>query len=260
MSLKGIWPLFFVHRPFIITHQTWYLRHNGKENWQDKLKQLVTRFATNISVSNDIAQKIWGTSTVIPNPYREEIFYQISEIPKNKDLVFLGRLVSDKGADLLIKALANLKKKGITPSLTIIGKGVEDDNLRQLTKELHLKQQITFIGVKVEQELVTILNEHKIIVVPSVWNEPFGIVALEGIACGCVVIGSEGGGLKDAIGNCGITFPNGDVEKLTQCLWDLLSHPEKLANYRKNAPSHLVRHTSKGFAKAYLKVIEEAIK
>ncbi len=41
-----------------------------------------------------------------------------------------------------------------------------------------------------------------------------GIVALEGIACGCVVIGSQGGGLKDAIGNCGLTYPNGDVAAL----------------------------------------------
>ena len=36
----------------------------------------------------------------------------------------------------------------------------------------------------------------------------FGVVALEGIACGCVIVGSEGGGLEEAIGPCGVTFPN----------------------------------------------------
>ena len=93
----------------------------------------------------------------------------------------------------------------------------------------------------------------------SLWDEPFGIVALEGIACGCVVVGSEGGGLKDAISSCGMTFPNGNVEPLTQILFDLLSHPGKLTTYRQKAGWHLSRHTSKAVAKAYLEVLEGVI-
>ena len=101
-----------------------------------------------------------------------------------------------------------------------------------------------------------LLNAHQILVIPSRWQEPFGIVALEGIACGCVVVGSEGGGLKEAIGDCGPTFPNGDVQALTQTLVELLTNTGKLSTYRANAASHLSHHTSKAVAKAYLQVLE----
>ncbi|MFM9161187.1 MAG: glycosyltransferase, partial [Dolichospermum sp.] len=102
----------------------------------------------------------------------------------------------------------------------------EESKLIQQAKDLKINDQVTFAGVKLEHELTKLLNAHQIMVVPSLWNEPFGIVALEGIACGCVVVGSEGGGLKDAIGTCGVTFANGNVEQLTKILFDLLTHPE----------------------------------
>jgi glycosyltransferase involved in cell wall biosynthesis len=260
VSLKGLWPLVFVHRPLVITHQTWYRRNDGSESWQDYLKKLVTRFASNISISQAIAEELPIKSTIIPNSYRENIFYEIPEIERNRELVFLGRLVSDKGVNLLLDALAQLKLQGIIPRLTIIGSGPEEANLRQQVNELNLLDgQITFAGVKTGQELNELLNAHQIMVVPSLWDEPFGIVALEGIACGCVVVGSEGGGLKEAIGPCGVTFPNGNVEYLTDVLFELLSKPEKLEQYRHPAKEHLAKHQSVAIAKAYLTVIKKAV-
>ncbi|MFM5890952.1 MAG: glycosyltransferase family 4 protein, partial [Dolichospermum sp.] len=189
-----------------------------------------------------------------------DIFYEIPEIHRNQELVFLGRLVSDKGANLLLEALSQLKLTGLTPKLTIIGTGPEESKLIQQAKDLKINDQVTFAGVKLEHELTKLLNAHQIMVVPSLWNEPFGIVALEGIACGCVVVGSEGGGLKDAIGTCGVTFANGNVEQLTKILFDLLTHPEKLKTYREQAKLHLDSHTSKAVAKAYLDVLQDSIK
>lgn len=260
VSLKGIWPLIFIPRPLIITHQTWYCRTDGSESWQDYLKKFITRFATNISVSHAIAQALPTQSTVIPNSYRENIFYEIPGVTRNQELVFLGRLVSDKGANLLLEALAQLKSKGLTPQLTIIGTGPEESKLIQQTKDLEISDQVTFAGVKLEHELAKLLNTHQIMVVPSLWDEPFGIVALEGIACGCVIVGSEGGGLKDAIGPCGVTFANGNVEQLTKALFSLLTNPEQLTNYKEKAKSHLARHSSKAVAKAYLDVLRDSIK
>ncbi|MBW4649289.1 MAG: glycosyltransferase family 4 protein [Kastovskya adunca ATA6-11-RM4] len=260
ISLKGIWPLFYIHhRPLVVTHQTWYRRPNGSYDLQDYLKRFVSRFATNIPASCALAERIPAPSTVIPNPYQEDIFYERAEIPRDKELVFLGRLVSDKGVDLLLEALANLKPLGLTPKLTIIGSGPEESSLRQQVKALKILEQVDFVDVKVEQELAQSLNAHKILVVPSRWDEPFGIVALEGIACGCVVVGSEGGGLKDAIGPCGVTFPNSDVKALTQALLDLLSNPDKLSHYRAASASHLSQHTKAKIAQEYLQVFERAI-
>jgi len=256
ISLKGIWPLLFIRKPLIITHQSWYQRLNGTLSWQDYLKIFVTRFATNICASYALAERITSLSTVIPNPYREDIFCKMPEIKRDKELVFLGRLVSDKGTDILLEAMAKLKPLGLTPKLTIIGIGPEESNLRQQANRLEIGDRIDFVGAKVEKELVQLLNAHQILVVPSRWQEPFGIVALEGIACGCVVVGSEGGGLKEAIGPCGPTFPNGDVQALTQTLVELLTDTSKLSTYRAKAASHLSRHTSKAVAKAYLQVLE----
>lgn len=96
-------------------------------------------------------------------------------------------------------------------------------------------------------------------VVPSIWREPFGIVALEGIACGCVVVGSEGGGLKEAIGPCGVTFPNGDAEALPARLEALLSSPQLLVGYRAKAATHLSAYTKAVVAEKYLRIFAAAI-
>jgi glycosyltransferase involved in cell wall biosynthesis len=260
MSLKGAWPLLLKRRPWVVAHNAWYTRSDGSLGLQDRMKHFAARFATGISVSRAVAAHVSTPSRVIPNTYREDIFYTRPEITRDKDLVFLGRLVSSKGADLLLSALARLRKLGISPGLTVVGGGPEERNLRQLSEELGIADRVEFVGVKAEGELARILSAHKILVVPSRWQEPFGIVALEGIACGCVVVGSEGGGLKDAIGSCGVTFPNGDVDALARALADLLTGQDRLAAYRANAESHLSRHKTEDVAKAYLQVFEHAIK
>lgn len=259
ISLKGIWTLLISLKPWVVAHHNWYTRPNGSLGWQDHLKKFLLRFATNISVSQAVAKHISTQSVIIPNPYRDDIFYEIPKSSRNKDLVFLGRLVSDKGVDLLIQSLAELKQMGLSPKLTIIGSGPDESSLRQQANDLRIVDQIYFAGVKVEHELVKLLNAHQIMVAPSLWDEPFGIVALEGIACGCVVVGSEGGGLKDAIGPCGVIFPNGDIQALTQTLFNLLKNPEQLANYRANSHAHLLHHKKSAVAKAYLEVIEATI-
>lgn len=258
VNLKGLWTLLIIRRPWVVTHQVWYYRLTKKMGWQDYLKRFLSRFSINIANSLAIGEHLKAPFTVIHNSYREDIFYEMPEIPRDTELVFLGRLVSDKGADLLLDALANLKLLGVTPKLTIIGGGPEEPQLRQQAKQLDIDTQVDFAGVKVDRELAQLLNAHKILVVPSVWQEPFGIVALEGIACGCVVIGSEGGGLKEAIGPCGVTFANGNDKALTQALFDLLTNPDKLSFYREKAQSHLSRHTKAAIAKAYLEVMERA--
>jgi glycosyltransferase involved in cell wall biosynthesis len=260
VSLKGIWPLLIMRKPLAISHQGWYCRPNGRIGWQDHLKQRVARFAQNISASQAVANHLSSNSIVVHNTYREDVFSLMPEVHRNKQLIFLGRLVSDKGADLLLDAMAQLKDQGLRPQLTIIGSGPEEDKLRQQAKDLSVNEQIEFAGLKTGTALKRILNEHQIMVVPSRWQEPFGIVALEGIACGCVVVGSDGGGLKDAIGPCGVTFPNGDVAALTKALADLLMNEKRLCDYRTHAKDHLLHHRKEEIASSYLHVFANALR
>lgn len=259
VSLKGIWPLLLLSRPYAVTHQGWYANLNGRMNWRGRLKFFVTRFAHNISASHAVADHVPSPSTVIPNPYLEDVFFLRKDVARERDLVFLGRLVSDKGADLLLEALARLKAEGVTPSLTIVGSGPEEPFLRKQVRELAIGDQVDFVGQKTGDDLAEVLNAHRILVAPSRVREGFGVVALEGIACGCVVIGSDGGGLKDAIGPCGLTFPSGDVEAVTAAVSKLLTDPDHLTLYQDKAAEHLRRHTGAEVAKAYLKVFQHVV-
>ena len=170
----------------------------------------------------------------------------------------MGRLVSDKGVDVLLQALAELKHEGIVPNLTVVGSGPEEEMLRRQTVNLQVAEQVSFVGVKQGQELVDLLNSHRIMVVPSRVTEGFGLVALEGIACGCVVVGSSGGGLPEAVGPCGVTFPNGDVAALKAILVRLLQSPDQLVTYRRHAAEHLAKHRPADVAQRYLAVMDGA--
>ena len=256
ISLQTAWPLLLVRRPWIVAHRTWIARDDGSLGAQDKIKKRLARFASNISISQAVADHLSAPSTVIGNPYRDELFFEMPAIERDRDLVFLGRLVSDKGVNVLLDALAELQTRELRPNLTIIGDGEERGALENQAAKLKL--DVNFVGAKSGAELTKLLNRHRVMVVPSLWNEPFGIVALEGIACGCVVVGSQGGGLKDAIGPCGVTFPNGDAPALARALEPLLRDEKQLQPYRDAAPAHLANHQADRVAKLYLEVIESA--
>ncbi|HET9212120.1 MAG TPA: glycosyltransferase family 4 protein [Thermoanaerobaculia bacterium] len=260
VSLRGLWPLLLVRRPWVVSHHSWYCRSDGRIAWQDRLKRWLLRFAaSSIAVSQAVADDLATPSVVIPNPYRDDLFRRLPETERTEDLVFVGRLVSDKGVDVLLDALSKLAGEGLHPRLTVLGEGPEGPRLREQASRYGLGGQVGFLGLRTGEELVEILNRHRILVVPSIYNEPFGIVALEGIACGCVVVGSQGGGLKDAIGPCGETFRNGDPADLARVLGRLLRHPEADEGYMRHAASHLTLHTAERASAAYLREMARAL-
>ena len=265
VSLRGLWPLLLIRRPWVVSHHSWYCRSDGRIAWQDRLKRRLLRHATaSIAVSRALAEDLGTPAVVIGNAYRDEIFRLLPGVERRRDLVFVGRLVSDKGVDVLLDALARLaespgdRRPGLT-RLTIVGDGPEAPRLRAQAERLGLAAQVDFVGTRTDEELVALLNQHQILVVPSRYREPFGIVALEGIACGCVVVGSAGGGLAEAIGPCGPTFPNGDAEALATVLAELLGDEAKRNGYRTQAPAHLARHTGAEIARRYLEVLASAL-
>jgi glycosyltransferase involved in cell wall biosynthesis len=257
ISLQTLWAAFLVSKPWVVTHQTWISGVDGTMGWQDPLKRLLLHFGSNVAVSQAIAEKIPVPSVIVGNPYRADLFKPLSGRPRDRELVFLGRLVSDKGLDLLIEALGGLRREGLAPRLTVIGNGPEEAAMRNLATARGVAEQIDFAGQRTGPELAELLNAHQIMVAPSRWPEPFGIVALEGIGCGCVVVGSEGGGLREAIGTCGLTFPNGSVEGLKDALRRLLLEPALVERLRLNRTLHLERFEVGAIARKYLDLFEE---
>jgi len=258
ISLQTAWPLLFVRKPWVVAHHTWIVRTNGRSGLRDWIKQQAAKHALNISVSKAVAKHIRAPSVIIGNPYRDQMFKRDANAVRERDLVFLGRLLRDKGADLLLDALSMLKQKGITPRLTIVGEGVARESLQRQSTRLGLDQQVDFTGIRTGEDLAALLNTHKVMVIPSLSQETFGLVALEGIACGCVPIGAECGGLPDAIGPAGVTFPCGEIEPLARAIEMLLGDEAALARYREAAQEHLRRHKTATVAQKYLEVLERA--
>src|SRR5690242_3812065 len=223
ISLRSLLPAVLLRKPTLIVHQTWLQNVQGRIGWQNHLKQFLLRFAVNVAISKAVADRLSADSIVIGNPYDENVFHLLPDKARDKTIVFVGRPVSDKGVDLLLRALEILKRDGIMLDLTIVGSGPEEAHLRKLSTELILDGQAPFAGQKAGTALAQILNEHEILAVPSRWAEPFGVVALEGIACGCVVVGSRDGGLKEAIDGCGVTFENGNATELAAQLKRLIN-------------------------------------
>lgn len=246
ISLKGLLPWFLTRRPLLVSHQTW-LRESGNApmTWPTRLKRLACRFARNVTCSAAMGRDLGLAHDVIPNPYDDALFRLRPEIPRNHDLLFVGRLVSDKGADLLLQALARLPGR----RLTITGDGPEASALVWRAEEWKVADRVTFTGPKRGEELARLMNAHRILVVPSRWAEPFGIVALEGAASGCTVVASDGGGLPEAVGPCGGVFASGDAAALAQAL-ETAPPPDAAA-----VAAHLERHRAGAVVAAYEKLL-----
>ena len=259
ISLRSLIPALILRKPTVVAHQTWLQNVHGGIGWQNRLKQRLLPFITNVAISKAVADRLSSHSFVISNPYDDRVFRLMSEISRDKTIVFVGRLVSDKGVDLLLQALKLLQHDGFSPDLMIVGGGPDEGNLHALSAQLGLDRQVTFAGQQSGTALAQTLNRHRVLAVPSRWAEPFGVVALEGIACGCVVVGSQDGGLKEAIGPCGLTFENGKVDQLAAQLRRLINEPETRADLLKNAPDHLANFRSEVTAAAYLRIMRKMI-
>jgi glycogen synthase len=257
VSLRGLVAMIIAGTPLVISHQTTY-NSSGRFTIVPEFKKKVTRFSKNICCSQAVQSHIPGRSVVIPNTYRSDIFREYSDVTRDLDIVFVGRLVSDKGATDLIDALGQLGQTGFRPRLSIVGEGPERATISSRVRALGLEQRVTFTGIKRGFELARFIARHRVMAVPSRWPEPFGIVALEGIACGCAVVGTSLGGLPEAIGPCGVTVPNADPAAMARALKSLLENDRMRADYRCCAPLHLARHSRANVARSYLDVLETA--
>ncbi len=261
ISLRCLWPLLLVKRPFVPVHHGMYVCDcNGRRDWRESIKVAVARRCNvNIAASRAIARAVAPNCDVVPNAYDDSLFKVARSNSRRRDVIVVGRLVSDKGVDLVLVALSRLRRAGVAPRLTIVGDGPERPRLERLAAEHALKDQVRFTGLLRASEVAAELQRHCVLVVPSLWEEPFGIVALEGAACGCVVLGSDGGGLPEAIGPCGITFRRGDWMDLSEKLQLLLTSPDMLEAHRSAAAGHLERHRPAEVAAQYLQVFRRAL-
>ena len=255
------WPNIIFKKPIITGIQTWIAKSDGHISFTQHLKKQWLKGSTKlIACSKAVQQSLPSSSIVIGNPYNEQVFKLKPEIERSYDFVFLGRLVSDKGAELAIDAFYELVQEIKYSRLTIIGDGPERATLELKVREYGISDQVVFAGPLRGEKIVDLLNAHKYLLVPSLWREPFGIVALEGIACGCIPIVADGGGLPDAVGNAGLVFSRGSRESLLKQMKELVLDKSIHEKLSAESFSHLKSHSSKYVASQYLSVFKQVLK
>jgi glycosyltransferase involved in cell wall biosynthesis len=254
VSLRFAWPFALAPRPWVVAHHVWI----PARGLAARAKRASLPAARHIAVSRAVARSLRVRCDVIPNPYDAARFVEHAGASRDRELVFVGRLVSDKGLPVLLDALALLASRGVAPRLTVVGTGPDAEALRAAVDRHGLTDRVKFSGALRGSELVEVLNRHRILVVPSTWEEPFGIVALEGLACGLWPIVTDGGGLPEAVGLCADVVPRGDSAALANAIERALQRREPTTERRAAIRAHLARHAPRRIARDYLRVLETA--
>lgn len=142
----------------------------------------------------------------------------VARLPTSDYLLFVGDLSHDKGIEVLLQAYAGLKD---APPLVLIGRRCADT-------PAEFPPHVIFLDNWPHNAVMEAWRRSQIALVPSVWPEPFGLVALEAMADGRPVIASCTGGLADIVidGKTGVLVPPGDPLALRAAMVRLLASPE----------------------------------
>jgi glycosyltransferase involved in cell wall biosynthesis len=245
--------------PRVFVHQTIIEPDSSTHPLRMKLKQWLTRYGYNIAISEPALRPVQGPVTRIPNTFRPQFdrFEMNERWDRRSGLLFVGRLVSVKGADVALSALRRLHDSGLEETLTICGDGPERPELESEAERLGIRDFVRFSGWTSPDDLADLYSTSKATLVPSRY-EPFGIVAIESIACGCPVVASNIDGLPEAVGDCGLLVEPEHPEKLSRAIRRALQ-TEVRTELRNSMPKHIERHRIDRIGDRYLNVMEEAI-
>lgn len=260
ISLKWVWPWLLRRKPwFIVYHQTGY-----QPGIKGRLKKWCSLMATgNIAVSDFVANCYHlRRCTTILNAYDATRFRQTNTEPRC-DIAYVGKMWEDKGLHILLDAFRDFKDRTGSPyQLTLIGDGghksAEFEEIKRRIAIHPYRADIHVLGAKQTAEIAALLNRHKILAVPSVYMEAFGIVCLEGMGCGCMVIGSDGDGICEALHGHGFLFPKGDASALSQRLEQCAAMTDAEVRQRqREAAPWLRERTTASVARQYIETFKQ---
>lgn len=194
--------------------------------------------------------KIW----MIPNGVDPEI-YRPSAIdrslrhkyayPSERIVFYVGRLVPEKGVNVLIGAVPRILSAHPNTKFIIVGEGYSREMLSSLAKFLGVEHKVYFTGYVSDGEVKELLKLADVQVVPSIY-EPFGIACLEGMASGIPVVVSDTGGLSEIVedGFTGLKVPPDNSDAIAYAVNRLLSNSALRESMSKRARERAVEKFS----------------
>ncbi|NTU77229.1 MAG: glycosyltransferase family 4 protein [Alphaproteobacteria bacterium] len=166
---------------------------------------------------------------------------------RKKELIFVGRTIRDKGLHLLVEAAEKLLPAFPDWKLVVVGgrffgagkAEVYENEL--LHRVVNLGGQGEVTGYVPHAEAVNRLRHAAIAVLPSLWEEPFLLTAIEAAAAGCAVITTRRGGIPEAMGDGALYLPEETSYSLAVLLRSLMENPSLLWDQQKKARDHVVK-------------------
>lgn len=242
MKALGIPVIATIHHPLTIDLENVLERASSFKNrmkgvmfYPILMQQIVSKRLDHIiTVSEDSKNRItkdFGVpphkQSVVYNGLDTTIFRKLPHVKKKPNkLLFVGNVEDGKkGFVYLLKALTLSKSKA---TLTVIDGGAPHRRITQkLVDTLGVRNKVEFVGAASTDELVHHYNEAAIAIVPSVY-EGFGFPAAEAMACGTPVIASDGGALREVVGDAGVVVPVRDEVALADAIDRLLQNKRLL--------------------------------
>jgi glycogen synthase len=163
--------------------------------------------------------------------------------PDERLVLLVGRLVYEKGFHLALDALAPVVKRLRNVRFVVAGTGTAEAELKRQARRLGLTRYGSFLGWIGDDMLHSLYRVAEIVIVPSIY-EPFGLVALEAMASGCVCVVADTGGLREVIpagGSVGLRFPSRDSEALGEALERVLTDDDARTRLVAEAREHVLK-------------------
>jgi len=162
-------------------------------------------------------------------------------------VLYAGRVEREKGVHVAIQAVLSLKKQRIaqTVRLDIVGEGnaAYGDELRQIVKKNALQSRVRFLGKMAREALLEKYGDYDLLVVPSLWEEPFGVVVLEAMRSHVPVIASNIGGIPGIIQDrfSGLLVPPDDHQAIADAIAELMKDQALYRKIQRNGADTLKR-------------------
>lgn len=237
--------------PFLLKGVPWFPTiHRGKVPYSDldlKGKLLLSLEALGYQIGNaigvaDYVISSWNVKTPsIPNPYDESCFYTASG-ERDIDILYVGRLQTDKGIFVLLDAIKRLTESGERKisKVAFVGKGVQPEDILQEATSI-AGVEVLLPGMLPPQKVADWMRRSKVLAFPTTpaWLEASPLTPLEALACGCRIVASDIGGTRENIGPRGILVKAGDAANLSDGLAIALGgidrdQPQDVQNFLRN--------------------------
>lgn len=228
------------------------LRCNSHLGWSASLRLWLLTFVRRLlcrRASINIAPTAWAGGLLrlprtapVPHGIERSLPLPRSTPREAPVIAFQGRLVTTKGAKVLLDAAKILRDQGRVFEIVVIGDGPERANLEKIAQQQQLSGCAHFLGCVSPDALDSALRRAAMVVVPSLGGEVFGLVVAENMARSLPIIASDIGAFTEVLGGAGLTFKTGDAIDLARRLAKLLDDPALAAHLGQTASQRVLRY------------------